>query len=738
MTHQTSALLRFTFYVLFSRTCPPQARRRRVTYHVSRIRRLPRATLHTTAAFLLLLAAACGCVRIKGMRTTGAPPATPRLEFMAGVAKVDITPLPGYPMGGHSIAATLSRGFWTRLHAAAIYLEDARGTNLVLVSCDLWSMPAGLADRVADLVAHAPAGRRIGRQGIILAATHTHQSPGNFSSSPAYNELASPVAGFNQPLFDYLAQRIAAAVLGAVSNAQPAHIALTTQMVPSASRNRSMPAFLLDPESRAILTANASIPPAATIPEYPDARASRAVDPRLRILRLEGPHELLALVGFLAMHPTALGHETEVYSSDIFGVAETLAEESLQSKGATNALVTIFNGPEGDISPMWDLQDRTNALSVGTQLAQALLLGASGGELVDGKIHSVFAIRPIADQKFVDDAGQCRHTAGFAVGGAALVAGAEDGRTIYNYDGHTEGNRSTRFRTKGQGAKRDMLEAGLPFSLPKGFRLFPAKLLKPPTEIPLGVALMGDVMFATLPGEFTTVMGRRIETALKQNNSKLKQVILIGLANEYLSYFATPEEYDAQHYEGASTLYGPASGPLVQAQLVKLARDCASGATLRFPPRYCYSPGFTEEFVPPEHASHLYHPDDGLGNILEDTTDRSPYRHFPSIAWNDPLPLLLSKMKAGRLPLPYVWVESKAADGSWQPLKVNGRQESNEGLDFVTATVVSGPKQFTWTAFWMPPKGIDRAGTFRLCAVHADGTTSSNECQIPTDCPLGP
>ena len=38
-------------------------------------------------------------------------------------------------------------------------------------------------------------------------------------------------------------------------------------------------------------------------------------------------------------------------------------------------------------------------------------------------------------------------------------------------------------------------------------------------------------------------------------------------ANEYASYFTTPEEYGAQHDEGGTTVYGPASGPFLTTSL---------------------------------------------------------------------------------------------------------------------------------------------------------------------------
>ena len=63
---------------------------------------------------------------------------------------------------------------------------------------------------------------------------------------------------------------------------------------------------------------------------------------------------------------------------------------------------------------------------------------------------------------------------------------------------------------------------------------------------------MGGLLLVTLPGEFTTAMGRRVANGVAAAADwPSARVVLVGLANEYLSYFATPEEYALQHYEGA-------------------------------------------------------------------------------------------------------------------------------------------------------------------------------------------
>jgi neutral ceramidase len=55
------------------------------------------------------------------------------------------------------------------------------------------------------------------------------------------------------------------------------------------------------------------------------------------------------------------------------------------------------------------------------------------------------------------------------------------------------------------------------------------------------------------------------------------RVVVSGLANEFIQYFTTPEEYDRQHYEGGSTLYGPLSSNLLRGELAELSRRLVSG-----------------------------------------------------------------------------------------------------------------------------------------------------------------
>jgi hypothetical protein len=63
--------------------------------------------LHLLASLLVPLVLV-GCRTISGKLPPAAPPVA-TVDFQAGVACVDITPMPGYPMGGHSLRNRMGR-----------------------------------------------------------------------------------------------------------------------------------------------------------------------------------------------------------------------------------------------------------------------------------------------------------------------------------------------------------------------------------------------------------------------------------------------------------------------------------------------------------------------------------------------------------------------------------------------------------------------------------------------------
>lgn len=85
-----------------------------------------------------------------------------------------------------------------------------------------------------------------------------------------------------------------------------------------------------------------------------------------------------------------------------------------------------------------------------------------------------------------------------------------------------------------------------------------------PNIVDVQLQRIGQLSLIIAPGEASTMAGRRWRESLQARLDSLgivkkedSWVVLGGPANTYTHYITTPEEYSAQRYEGASTLYGP-------------------------------------------------------------------------------------------------------------------------------------------------------------------------------------
>ena len=534
----------------------------------------------------LLLALLAACTTLDGELRTRPHAGSGTLQ--AGAAVVDVTPVPGFPMGGHALEARSAVAVWTDLHARALYLEDAAGTPLVFLVADLWAVSAGLADTLADRFAHVPELAHIGREHLILSATHTHHGPGNFASHRVYNRHASNLPGFDPALFDFLATRMVDAVRRAHAARVPARLVHGSGTIPAAARNRSLDAFMRDPEARPWLDTHGDLPPCPD--EAPgEPMACRAVDPTAHVLvaRARDDDRLLAVAGFFPVHATAMPNHTEAYHGDVFGLAaERLSRALADGDDETSPVVLLLNGPEGDVSPNWTEQGPLATRTVAGRMAEGVArLVGTASDPVTGPFHPHYARERLAGRRLTTGTGPLA-TAARPLSGRSQLVGAEDGPTVFRRLGWREGMalpEGVFEAMPGQGRK-------LP-ALPVPLQLLELQPGVVPEHVPLGVIEAGGIAFATLPGEFTTILGQRIRAGLSSAMGRDEPVVLVGLAGEYLGYFTTGEEYDAQHYEGASMMYGRDAGAMVAALLARVVDQAP-----RVPPTFRYHPGSVRRF----------------------------------------------------------------------------------------------------------------------------------------------
>ena len=515
-------------------------------------------------------------------------------EFIAGAAEIDITPHPGYPMGGFGGDAQIGTGIWTPLKARALYLKDSEGNPLVMVSCDLWSVPAGLTYRVIELLNQSPEKKyHIGTGQILLSATHTHHSQAAFASSMAYNLLASVEMGFDEKMFDFISQRLVHIVKKSIDEAEPAEIAYQKTSIAGWVRNRSIEAFrMVDEVDHQEIKKEVSHPEKYMEEGLPsfvdDAELFQAVDPYVYGLRItdKAANSLIAVNYFYSFHPTTIATTSPLYSADVLSII------SSRLKSIYDCPILFYNGTEGDVSLNWKAQTIPESQRISEAISTLLIKNESWNKMdLSEGIKSSFKVLAMDDQDvsipIKESLPPCYllphiRTARQPVPGMSILAGAEDGRTHLYHKGYKEGVKRDTSLIESQGEKPMALYDGAKDLTGSNFSLINIALtgafkmiinMTSPRDVPIGVYRIGKFTMATIPGECTTVLGHRIKKSIRDGlqSHPDNPIVITSLTNEYLSYFTTPAEYSAQHYEGASTMYGFKSGNLLQEKLAQLS-----------------------------------------------------------------------------------------------------------------------------------------------------------------------
>ncbi|XP_076944500.1 neutral ceramidase 2-like [Bidens hawaiensis] len=106
-----------------------------------------------------------------------------------------------------------------------------------------------------------------------------------------------------------------------------------------------------------------------------------------------------------------------------------------------------------------------------------------------------------------------------------------------------------------------------------------------PSILPIQILKIGQMVILSVPGEFTTMAGRRLRDAVSAVFKEKVHVVIAGLTNTYSQYVTTFEEYEMQRYEGASTLYGPHTLSAYIQEFKRLATAIVSGGTVEAGPQ---------------------------------------------------------------------------------------------------------------------------------------------------------
>ncbi|KAJ8753902.1 hypothetical protein K2173_000156 [Erythroxylum novogranatense] len=179
--------------------------------------------------------------------------------------------------------------------------------------------------------------------------------------------------------------------------------------------------------------------------------------------------------------------------------------------------------------------------------------------------------------------------------GFAFAAGTTDGPGAFDFkQGDKQGNAFWKLirnflRTPSQ--EQTNCQQPKPILLDTGEMKLPYDWA--PSILPVQILRIGQLVILNVPGEFTTMAGRRLRDAVKAlltsggskefNNNV--HIVISGLTNTYSQYVTTFEEYQVQRYEGASTLYGPHTLSAYIQEFKKLAAALLSGQPVNAGPQ---------------------------------------------------------------------------------------------------------------------------------------------------------
>jgi neutral ceramidase len=524
---------------------------------------------------------------------------------------------PGLCMFGWGHPRNVCEGVEMPLYARALVLEEAStGRRIAYVVCDLGMISESIRQAVSRRLCTAE--NLLTDHDLMITATHTHSGPGGFST---YLFYAISIPGVSQRVHDEIVDGIVAAVLAALRALRPARAWLHAGWIPVSEPvafNRSPAAYNRNEDATPVTW----------------ERRDEAVDRTMTLLRVEDEHGVpMGMLSWFAVHGTSLHWEQGELHGDNKGHAAQVCEAWGREQGYPGFVALFAQESAGDISPNYRWSDERRLMigrydddhdstrfngDVQARHARALfaLARTEGSELAGpleaGIRYRDFFDRP-ADSRFtrVSDARTAPPRLGIA-----FSVGTLEGqgpffalRSIFPlfsrlqaWNMQREAADSWRkphgpkfpFWDFGRGRNNKIL-GKLPqvnpalflFGTDRYVGYYRKAVLKPaarevswvPRYLPIQQLRIGQLLIAGMPNEPTTVSGRRLRGALDGAwaGQGVERIVIGAYSNAYCGYLTTPEEYQEQAYEGASTLYGQWSLPVFCTEHVELTRAMLSG-----------------------------------------------------------------------------------------------------------------------------------------------------------------
>ncbi len=510
-------------------------------------------------------------------------------DYLIGTGIYDVTgPAAELGMMGMASIDQKTEGIHSRLFARAfIVCDQTSNKRVVIVSADIWSCTLAIKVEVVKRLKSLYGNDLYTIDNVLLSGTHTHSGPGGYSHYALYN---LSILGFDKQNFECIANGMVQAIKRAHENLAPGKIFMNSGNVEDCGNNRSPIAYEQNPAGE-------------------KAKYGVNTDKEMLLIKfVKNDGKEIGCINWFAIHPTNRGNKNKLITGDNKGYASYLFEkEKGTTINAKESFIAAFaNSNCGDISGnvkygIPDLvHDFARMKEYGEkQFSKAKELYSSASTQLNGSIDYRHAH---IDFSKVQIEGTNNRTYPAALGASMFAGSTEDSRSEF---GIVEGIKSTISGDLPPSQRNIILEAiNLLSGLLTGFKvpgiledemknghkpkpiILAQGLAEPfplsPEILPLQILRIGNLVLLGTPFELTTMAGRRLrETILNiLKSSGIDSVALATYANAYAGYVTTKEEYDIQHYEGASTHFGPYTLMALQQEFGKLATAMKDGKNI--------------------------------------------------------------------------------------------------------------------------------------------------------------
>ncbi|NWY68582.1 ASAH2 ceramidase, partial [Erithacus rubecula] len=565
--------------------------------------------------------------------------------YLVGVGRADCTgPVAQVPLMGYANPEQVGRGLLSRLYSRAFIVADPESSKrVVFVSADIGMVSQRLRLEVLQQL-QSKYGDLYRQDNVILSGTHTHSGPGGYFQ---YTLLWITSKGLNRPALNSIVNGIVKSIDIAHENMKRGRLFINRGTVENSQINRSPFSYLRNPETER-------------------SRYSSNTDKEMVVLKMvdEDGHEL-GLFSWFAVHPVSMNNSNHLVNSDNVGYASYLFEQE-KNKGmlpGEGSFVAAFASSNlGDVSPntrgpfcantgescdnpqsscpvggaaMCMAKGPGNDMFESTRIiGQNLYLKAKelyekASQEVTGPLSSAHQWVNMSDVSVELNATHTVKTCKPALG-HSFAAGTIDGVGAFNFtQGSVEGDPFwDQIRDQLLGEPSNETKA---CHKPKPILFSTGEMTWPhpwhPDIVDVQIAAIGSLAILAVPGEFTTMAGRRLREAVKSefdsHGTRGMNAVIAGLCNVYTHYITTYEEYQVQRYEAASTIYGPHTLSAYIQLYRGLAKAIARNATEELP-RGPEPPLFNVSSLLPALAVESAPANKNFGDVLEEV--RQEYR----------------------------------------------------------------------------------------------------------------